>query len=208
MKIVFRFSIIVALFVTSTLMAAPNTTQQLAALLSNFSAMSANFQQTQYDANGNIIQHSGGSMALQRPGKFRWQINNPNKQIMIANNRYLWIYDVDLEQATCQAFDKNNINSPASLLSGSVEELQQRFNVVSLPKKVGQGFKLTPRSKNDIFKWIELNFVNNHLADMQLLDNLGQRSVFKFSNVQMNPVLPIGLFIFKAPRGVDIIQNS
>src|SRR5258708_6431935 len=119
---------------SATAIASPTANQNLSTLLSSFHAMTAKFTQVLYNAHGRPTQKSQGQMALERPGKFRWDVNHPNPQLLIADGRYLWVYDKDLQQATRQAFNKNNANSPASLLSGSVETLQQRFSVTQLHK--------------------------------------------------------------------------
>jgi outer membrane lipoprotein carrier protein len=44
------------------------------------------------------------------------------------------------------------------------------------------------------------------LAVLDVQDSLGQRSVLTFSAFEINPVLPAGTFLFKAPAGVDVIR--
>ena len=180
--------------------------QQLEEYLSNFHTMSANFQQTILAKKGQE-KNSSGQMALQRPGKFHWEIVKPNHQIIIADGNNLWIYDIDLEQATKQRLDKGT-NSPASLLSGEVKALQSRFIVTSM-RQVGDAttFQLKPKSTHDMIQWIELHFVNKELQKMSVLDNLGQKSIFKFSQIKINTPLSPSLFKFHAPQNVDVIQN-
>ena len=57
----------------------------LASLLNNIHSMRATFIQTTYDNYNKPIQKSYGRMALQRPGKFRWEVTKPIPQIIIAN---------------------------------------------------------------------------------------------------------------------------
>jgi outer membrane lipoprotein carrier protein len=188
---------------------AQTTSDDLTQLLSSFQSMSAQFQQVVYNSNGKPVQRSAGQMALLRPGKFRWQVFKPNPQLLIANGRTLWIYDIDLSQATQQHLDRSNNNSPASLLSGSTVDLENRFIVArnNKGKSSGQSFQLKPKNENDMFKWIELNFNNSKLTEMRLMDNLGSLTDFHFSNVNINPKLSAGLFQFKAPHGVEVIKN-
>ncbi|HVV68140.1 MAG TPA: outer membrane lipoprotein chaperone LolA [Gammaproteobacteria bacterium] len=193
-----------SLFLLTLTAQAQTASDDLTQLLSSFQSMSAQFQQVVFNSNGKALQRSSGQMALMRPGKFRWQVFKPNPQLLIANGRNLWIYDIDLSQATQQHLDKNNNNSPASLLSGSIEDLENRFIVT---QKTSQSFQLKPKSENDMFKWIELTFSNSKLTQMRLMDNLGSLTDFHFSQVSINPKLNAGLFQFKAPRGVEVIKN-
>jgi outer membrane lipoprotein carrier protein len=195
------------LFMVTTIYASPDPADSVSALLSGFHNMSAEFTQTTYDVNKQPMQKSAGVMALSRPGKFRWEITQPNAQLLIADGSYLWIYDIDLAQATRQKLNKNKTNSPAFLLSGSIESLKARYHVVSLTARSGQTFRLTPKNSDDLFKWIELDFLDGKLKAMQLSDNLGSLSSFEFKQVKLDPEFNPSLFQFKAPKGVDVIQN-
>ena len=129
--------------------------------LMSFQTMTADFTQTVYDENHQVIQKNVGTMALSRPVKFRWAVETPNAQLLIADGAYLWIYDVDLSQATRQKLDKNKTTSPASLLSGSIENLEARFKVTQLNHT--DNFKLVPKNKDDLFQSIVLSFTQNKL---------------------------------------------
>lgn len=185
---------------------ADDSQAKLNALLSNFEAMSADFNQTAIVKKA-PQKKSVGTMALKRPGKFRWEITSPNRQIIIADGKYLWIYDVDLEQATKKGLTKD-ANSPASLLSGSGDAIAERFTLVDAKQEDNANtFKLKPKKNGDMIQSVELKFVDDKLNQMTVLDNLGQQTIFKFSNVKVNPSLSSSLFKFSAPKGVDIIQD-
>lgn len=182
--------------------------QELVKLLGSFTSMQANFVQNSFDAHGNLLQKSSGQMALQRPGKFRWNTTSPNKQLLIADGKNLWIYDADLQQATKQKLDPSKNTNPASLLSGSIDSLQQRFSVNRMPSSgAGEWFELKPTAKNDMFQWIRLHFENNILTEMSLSDNLGQQSTLTFSQVKTNGDLNSNLFQFKPPAGTDVFNQ-
>src|SRR3990167_5239597 len=74
--------------------------------LNTLQSMRANFTQVIY-VKQREISHSDGNMALQRPGHFRWQTKNPMAQIIVADGKKIWIYDVDLEQVTVKDQNKN-----------------------------------------------------------------------------------------------------
>src|SRR3990167_1551973 len=97
-------------------------TQQLVNLLSNIHAMTANFQQTLLDNRGKVLQKSNGNMALKRPNLFRWEIKQPEQQVIVADRRYLWVYDATLQQATKHRLDGEKSTTPAALLSSSVSD--------------------------------------------------------------------------------------
>jgi len=179
----------------------------LTSLLQNLQTMQANFQQTIQDGRGNMLQQSQGKMDLQRPGLFRWETTQPNQQLIIADGKFIWIYDKDLQQVTKQK-QITSANAPGLLLSDSVTHLAQRFNIRSLSSSDNnQQFSLTPKSDQDLFKSVQLTFDNGVLNQMVLHDNIGQTTQIQFTQVNNNLNLSRRLFQFQAPAGVDVVTG-
>lgn len=181
--------------------------QNLQQKLSSFQGLKAHFQQALYTDKRVAASKSSGNMLILRPGKFRWETHTPNEQILVADGNLLWIYDVDLEQATKQKLDTTDSNSPALFLSGDVKEIPKRFIVTE--EKVGNslGFKLNAKSSDDMFQSIKIVFQADKLSKMIVETRIGQRSEFNFSQVEINPPFPSSTFNFKPPAGVDVLTN-
>lgn len=196
--------IAIILFILPLQSFASTPAQQLINKLSSIHTMKANFQQTLYGEQDKVLQRSFGSVTIQRPGKFRWQIKKPNRQLLITDGKNLWIYDHDLAQVIVEKIKNGIGNTPASLLSGSSKNVLDYFHV---------GFKndwfvLTPKNKNNIFQRVQLYFQKNKLLKMELIDNLGQKSVLRFSSIMMNKKLNLRTFVFRPPKGVDVINQG
>jgi len=170
--------------------------------LGSFNSMRAKFDQTV--SAGEDQQKATGSMAVLRPNKFRWQTTQPNQQLILADGNIIWIYDEDLEQVTKQQQHTSNANNPAIFLSGKVEGIPDRFIVSRIAENE---FRLIAKSEEDMFESIRLSFSGEKLSEMVVKTRLGQESKFVFSQVELNATLPDRLFIFKPPKGVDIIEN-
>jgi outer membrane lipoprotein carrier protein len=196
--------VLIILFISSPLISFAAPSDQLTQLLQSFNSMQANFTQTLQGSRSQPAKTSSGTMALQRPGKFRWQTISPNQQLLVADGKYLWVYYKDLNQATRQQLSNGKTVSPAALLSGSVDAFKQRFNIASPGPDI---FKLTPKSPNDLFQSIQLQFQNNQLVQMVMVDNLGQTSILKFTNIKTNTGISPSVFQFQVPKGVDLIKE-
>ena len=181
--------------------------QDLQQKLSSFQGMSANFQQALFSDKRLPARKSSGKMAVLRPGKFRWETQKPNEQILVADGNLLWIYDIDLEQATKQKVDTTDSNSPALFLSGNVNDIPKRFNVISETVPNGAGYKLAAKSSDDMFQSISIIFQADKLSKMVVNTRIGQRSEFTFSQVEINPKFSTSIFHFKPPAGVDVLTN-
>ena len=173
-------------------------------LLNNIHTMQATFNQTVLDTKGKILNRSEGKMSLQRPGQFRWDVIQPNRQLIVTNGQKIWIYDVDLEQVTVRYLTHEAGEAPALLLSNSNTTLTHDFQV----QVVNDAYVLMPRDKSSMFEAIQLRFANQHIREMRLQDHLGHVTVIQFNAVVMNSKLSAALFNFKTPAHVDVIDET
>lgn len=186
-------------------------TDQLLPLLNNVSSMKADFTQTIFDNNNHAVQQSFGTLALSRPGKFRWDVKKPMPQLIIANQSRLWIYDPDLEQVTIRSFKAASSDTPALLLSHPDATLDQDYVVKVIQRKPStlQWFSLKPRSADNLFEEVQLGFAASQINQMRLVDHLGHTTQIEFTHIQTNVSLPSTLFVFKAPNPqVDVIDET
>jgi outer membrane lipoprotein carrier protein len=188
---------------------AQSTADELQAKLSNFNNVTANFNQVVKNSAGVILQKSSGVMALQRPGKFRWDTKKPLRQLIITDGGKVWIYEPDLQQVTIRKLDKSVGQTPVLLLTSPDIYLQQNFIISKLPKKQAtESFQLMPKNKNETFDKIILTFKNNIIFQMILSNQLGQYTILNFSNVSRSSKLKSKLFKFTIPKGIDVIDNT
>jgi len=175
----------------------------LVKLLGGYTSYQANF--TQVTSGGKKgAQKSQGRVYMLRPGKFRWETTSPYQQTVIANGDVLWIYDVDLGQATRQSLAKRGFN-PAQLLTEPVANLQQKFVITQEPNG---WFKLVPTQQGRGFKMAYLQFQNNQLSGLKIVNQLNQVNVFTFTDIRVNPRLSPSLFVFKPSKKVQVLKSK
>jgi len=182
---------------------------ELVKLLANVATMQADFVQFPIgEKKLGIQQKIYGKMYLQRPGKFRWEAVKPIKQLIVADGKFVWVYDADLEQVTKRKINYNEAGNPAMLLSGSTESLQNSFTIMKVESmKQTVSFQLKPQTENNIYQKIKLNFINGVITSMIMIDNLGQQNQINFTNVKINTPLSSNLFKFVPSKGIDVIEN-
>jgi len=54
---------------------------------------------------------------------------------------------------------------------------------------------------------VQIGFQGEALAALEILDSFGQKSVLKFSKVEVNPALPASTFQFRPPQGADVVRQ-
>lgn len=178
--------------------------KNLNTLLTNVRSMSANF--TQSTTGGKGSQNFSGTMQVQRPNKFRWEVGGSSSQLIVANGNTLWIYDKDLNQVTKQSVSGQVGETPALLLSGNPATIAKSFTVTQ-PFPGKNYYTLYPKSGSGSFKSLGIAFNSGNPVVMVLEDNLGQTTTINFSNIKRNTAIGAGQFSFTPPKGADVINQ-
>jgi len=182
--------------------------ERFQAYLKSTQSASANFTQKVLDKNGKVIQESRGSFVLQRPGKFRWTYAKPHPQVIVGDGERVWIHDPDLNQVTVRKLARAIGSTPAALLSGSAE-IDKAFELTDAGAKDGlEWVEAKPRDKDTGFERIRLGLSAEGVEAMELVDNFGQTTQLRFSNILRNPRVDANTFRFTPPKGADVLGND
>ena len=167
----------------------------------------AQFTQTVVDRNGRAMKSANGTFELSRPGKFRWTVEKPYKQLLVGDGQRVWVYDEDLNQVIVRKVGDALGGTPAALLSGN-QDVERAFAWNDLPAVDGlEWLGATPLASDAPFTEIRIGFDAKGLAALEIVDAFGQKSVVRFSNVERNPKFSPDLFRFAPPKGADVIGD-
>lgn len=153
---------------------------------------------------------SSGQFEFQRPGQFKFVYTKPFEQTIVADGKTVWLYDVDLNQVTQRKQADALGSTPAAILASAndLSGLQKDFVLKAVPDADGlQWVEAKPKSADGQLKNVRVGFQGETLAAMDILDGFGQRSLIRFSNLQVLPSLPAANFKFEVPVGADIMQQ-
>lgn len=181
---------------------------KLRAFLDGTRTARAEFSQTVLAKNGRKPAFSSGTMALSRPGKFRWQIEKPYPQLIVGDGEKVWLYDPELKQVTVKKVGAALGGTPAALLAGEggIAALEKSFTLREGGEKDGlEWVDAVPKVQDSGFERVRIGFAGNELRSMEFADNFGQITTLLFSKLERNPVLPVSQFRFVAPAGVDVL---
>lgn len=178
------------------------------AFLEDVHSLKADFTQVVLDSNLKQVKQSNGTLSIKRPGRFRWDYLKPDAEVVVADGKRLWLYDVDLQQVTVKPLNDTLAASPAVLLSGS-NDVEKSFTVEDLGEKDGMEWvSLVPKVKDTDFDNVKLAFKGDDVAVMELKDNLGSLTRITFSDVQRNVSVSDDTFNFTPPKGADVIGDT
>jgi len=182
---------------------------ELASLLESYESYQADFIQIVVNGNGNKVQETRGSLKAKRPGLFYWETSAPLSQFIVSNGDTVEVYDPDLEQVTIHNLDDRVQSTPALLLSGEVDNLEETYRVSG--RQIGdhtREFTLEPRSPDSLFISLRLTFFKGELQEMRMQDSLSQISILSFDRIRLNEPVEASAFTLEYPEGVDIIQDG
>ena len=169
---------------------------------------SADFSQDVFDDNSKLLESSSGSFMIARPGRFRWHYVSPSEQLIIGDGQQVWIYDVELEQATQRKSVNAVAGTPAMLLSGT-GDLEEDFELQELDSVKGVDWvKMVPRQTDAGFIEIAVGFSGGRIAMIILRDSFGHTTRITLRNMSETIEIKEDTFTFSPPEGVDVIREG
>ena len=180
---------------------------ELQKFFSQMQSLKADFSQQVFGPRRELQQTSAGQVIVQRPGRFRWDYQQPYKQHIVADGNKVWLYDVDLEQVTVKPQDQAMANTPATLLSDATQ-LEKQFDVMAVMREGRNWFELIPKRSDSGFEALFIALDKGVLREMELQDSFGQLTVLRFENVVLNKHYSDDSFKLQIPDGVDVIDET
>jgi outer membrane lipoprotein carrier protein len=173
--------------------------------VNNVQTMAASFEQQLVDADENVVDVSSGTLEIQRPGRFRWTYLEPYEQILVADGLNVWSYDVDLEQATVKPQAEVLGSTPALLLGGTANVLDEFNYIGSFTENDTVWVRLEPKTTENGFTRVELGFNDRKLSRMVFSDNLGQSTLIVLFDVAFGIAIDADRFSLVLPSYVDVV---
>lgn len=200
---------LIALFGVAAMAAEPvdeATGRQLVnSFVQDITTFSAGFEQALLDPDGEVLERTTGTLEISRPGKFRWSYVEPYEQWLIADGLNIWSYDVDLAQVTVKPQADAIANTPALLLGGAEDALDQFDYEGSYRETVTTWVQLAPKNTESGFMRVELGFIDDVLTRMVFFDNLDQTTLVEFDGLAVNEPIEPERFSFIVPDDVDVV---
>lgn len=187
---------------------APGRLATLEAFLADVHTLKADFRQELWSADKKLLETETGTLALERPNRFRWSYKQPNELLVVADGKKIWMYDADLAQVTVAPVDDTIASSPALLLSGD-RNVRDGFDVARTYAGNGLDWvELTPKTAGGDFSSVAIGFAGTLPQRLELVDGLRQVTKIELANLVVNPDIPGAEFEFEPPPGVDVIGNG
>lgn len=154
-----------------------------------------------------------GNLFLAPEGRFKMDIKEPNKHMLLMNGKNIWVVDYPLDETQdkvqiLHSKSAKNLKSQGFLdIFSGVGNIQKKFKIESSDKKNDEiTYKLIPKEKDGQVERVELkvDYQAELINSVAFWDSLGNKTQLKFSEQEFEDKTPKEVFKFKPPKNSSI----
>jgi outer membrane lipoprotein carrier protein len=174
---------------------------------------SADFIQTYRGGILRTVTTERGTVRVRKPGMMRWDYVAPEIKVFVSDGTRVYSYiPEDRQVFVTDVPPDDRLGSPALFLAGK-GDIVRDFHAAYTEDTSSEGtvvLRLTPRAGDPDYEslTLTLNVSTLQIVAITARDLQGGDSSIVFSNLQENLGLTDNDFVFRIPRGVDVIPNG
>jgi len=172
---------------------------ELRQLLQDYAGFSAAFTQSVTDSDNNLLHSAQGQLQFKQPGQFRWQIEEPEPELLLSDGTVLWWYNPFVEQVSIFDAADAVATTPFALLVSQSDAVWSKFAIL----KDQNAFVITPKDSDGQVLQLSIKFKNNILTGIQVISRSRRVSDYALSK-QTFDLPKDASFTFDVPAGTDI----
>jgi outer membrane lipoprotein carrier protein len=157
-----------------------------------------------------ITDMATGKMVIKRPGKMRWEYEQPEKQMIITDGRMLWAYRPDDNQVMMG-------KSPLFFADGKGAGFLSDINLIRAKFKIN----LEPSDNKDVYKlklvpaepvpdlsttYLLISADNFYIVEIITYNAYEDETRIKLQDIEFQAVIDDALFTFQVPENAEIIK--
>jgi outer membrane lipoprotein carrier protein len=155
-----------------------------------------------------------GTVAIRKPGRMRWDYTTPETKQFISDGQRIYFYvpaDKQVRVSAMPGADK--APTPILFLAGRGDLLRD-FRVEETAPPAGdantRALKLEPKQPEPEYTSLTLvvDATTFQMRQLIVVDTQGGSSTFTFRNLRENTGVADSRFVFRIPRGVDVINQG
>jgi outer membrane lipoprotein carrier protein len=154
---------------------------------------------------------SRGTVAVKKPGKMRWVYTSPERQEIVSDGQKTYWYLPEDKRVTVSDVGQDDQALPSLFLSGK-GDISRDFtpSFVKAPSADLLALKLVPRRAEPEYEYfvVALDATSLQLRVLTTYDRQGGESTLTLTNMKENRRLSDKDFVFRIPRGVDVVTDG
>jgi len=150
-----------------------------------------------------------GTVSFRKPGRMRWEFDDPEKQTIVSDGETLYSYDPDLNQVVETPLQQALKSSSATSFVLGIGSINRDFKAAFAHPATPTGLvDLILDAKTGGYKIeVGLDPKSYNLMTLTLTDQLGDVTRIDFSDIHDNVEMPDSTFAFKTPAGADVVTG-
>ena len=174
----------------------------------------ARFSQKYTNLAFNRTKVSTGEVSFKKPGKMRWDYDQPEKKMFLSTGKVLWLYEPEDKQAFRQELKQSQLPAALAFLLGK-GKLAEEFEI-SLAPDVAYGrpgdYRLSLKPKQPQATYKSIYFIVDarsfFVSESVLINAAGDINDITFSDLKVNTKLTDADFKWTAPADVKVIDTA
>lgn len=200
----------------------------VAALVQSFydqrDAFSADFEQVQFTRVHNHTERGRGRVVFEKPGRMRWDYEEPNGKVFVSDGETMTIYEPPAEgeergQLIQRPISEDQLPAALSFLTGTGRlDRDFTFRLLNAERygfSAGYVLELRPREETPHFErvlfYVQITGEGRRRAGVirrvLILDQHGNRNSLTFRNMSFPEDVPDSRFSYRAPSNARRVQQ-
>ena len=149
-----------------------------------------------------------GEVVFAKPGRMRWTYAEPEPSVVVSDGETLWIHDVAGGTATRLEVTAGYLSGAALQFLLGDGKILESFEVEALACGDAEvTLDLVPKAESSYERLgLVADRASGDIVETSVVDLFGNRTVIRFSEVQVNQAPEAATFAFEAPEGVEVID--
>ena len=164
----------------------------------------------EYTPLGRPRRSESGTLQLRKPGKMRWDYEQPKGKLFISDGKFLYLYTpAENRYEKMKLQESDDMRAPLAFLLGKLNFEKEFRNLQAKPEGDGQRITAEPKTDNLPYSAVEFVVGPGSVIRVVKVTNF-DRSVleFHFENEKVDPPLDAKLFQFQVPKGAELIEEG
>ena len=148
-----------------------------------------------------------GKLNATRSGNFKIEYFEPMKEIISADDTFLYKLDIELEQLDIVPREEYFKDTPINIFITELEDLNDTYLVESCINKNNSIIcTITTKDLDSFVDKLFLKFTANELTELSYLDSFGQSVTLEFDEISWKKFDKAKLLI-ETPEGIDVVYH-
>ena len=148
-----------------------------------------------------------GKLNATRSGNFKIEYFEPMKEIISADDSFLYKLDIELEQLDIVPREEYFKDTPINIFITKLEDLNDTYLVESCINENNSVIcTITTKDLDSFVDKLFLKFTANELTELSYLDSFGQSVTLEFDEISWKKFDEAKLLI-ETPEGIDVVYH-